>query len=222
MSTNKMICQVILASFIVSSLMAFAQMPTATIIGVVKNKNQRSNSGCGCELLVIWKLDRTRNHDKCLRSRSFRLSALPVGPYESSRGAAAISKQRSEADSPWWWGQEAVLNFALQVGAVAETVECVCGRTIGQHDQWIVRWTGRRTKSRGSASERPQLYRPDPFATRRSAAKSVDCNTNGMRGPGSAAMARRIAIRQLYVGQRPDADPLRRACRIDQRFDTGR
>jgi len=98
---------------------ALAQLPTATILGVV-----RDASGA-----VVPGATLTARNVETGQSRSavsggdgsYRFSALPVGSYEvrvsqSGFQAAVRSGLRLRV------GQEAVVNFALQVGAVEQTI----------------------------------------------------------------------------------------------------
>ncbi len=97
----------------------FAQLPTATILGVVKD-----SSGA-----VVPDVSLTAHHTETGQSRSaqsaadgsFRFSALAVGNYEirvEHPGFQSIVRSGLTLTV----SQEAVLNFTLQVGAIEQTV----------------------------------------------------------------------------------------------------
>ncbi|MBI2817463.1 MAG: TonB-dependent receptor [Acidobacteria bacterium] len=98
---------------------SLAQLPTATILGVV-----RDASGA-----VMPEATLTARHQQTGQTRSaltaadgsYRFSALPVGPYEVRVEHAGF---RSEVRSGLTLtvGQEAVVNFTLELGAVEQTV----------------------------------------------------------------------------------------------------
>src|SRR3989338_5059068 len=105
--------------FVIGTLPALAQLPTATILGVVKDSSGAVVPGAALTVRnVETGLTRTTVAGA---DGSYRFAALPVGPYEvrvehtgfraGLRTGLALSVS-----------QEAVIDFALQVGAVAETV----------------------------------------------------------------------------------------------------
>ncbi len=98
---------------------AFAQLPTATILGVVKD-----STGA-----VVPGVTLTARNTDTAQSRttvsggdgSFRFSALPVGTYEM-RATQSGFKAELRSGLTLTVGQEAVVNFTLEVGAVEQTV----------------------------------------------------------------------------------------------------
>src|SRR5262249_19958600 len=98
----------------------FGQLPTSTILGSV-----RDSSGAIIPGVTIT----VRNTGTSLvrstvsnEDGSYRFPALPVGSYEV-RAEQPGFKTNVQSEVTLAVGQEAVLNFALQVGAAAETVE---------------------------------------------------------------------------------------------------
>ena len=104
---------------LVSASMAVAQLPTATILGVVKDS---SGSVVPDAKLTARNVDtgQTRTTTSATDG-SYRFSALPVGPYEVR---AEISGFETEvrAGLELAVSQEAVVNFSLQIGAVTQTI----------------------------------------------------------------------------------------------------
>jgi len=98
---------------------AFAQLPTATILGVAKDASgavipdvaiTARNTGTGQTRTATTSQD-----------GSYRLSALPVGQYEV-RAEHGGFQTEVRGGLTLDVSQEAVLNFTLQVGAVEQTV----------------------------------------------------------------------------------------------------
>jgi carboxypeptidase family protein/TonB-dependent receptor-like protein len=98
---------------------AVAQLPTASILGVVKD-----SSGA-----VVPDAALTARNSETGQTRaavaavngSFRFSALPVGTYEIKVEHSGFQTEVRK-DITLAVGQEAVINFSLQVGAVEQTV----------------------------------------------------------------------------------------------------
>jgi hypothetical protein len=105
--------------FVCFGLLAHAQLPTATIIGVVKDASGAVIPGVAVTL--------TSSATGLTRSAvtsetgSYRFSALPVGTYDI-RAELAGFQSKVEQGLRVAVGDEAVLNITLEVGAAAETV----------------------------------------------------------------------------------------------------
>ena len=116
---NRMIPVVFLFVLFMGVLRAWAQLPTATILGVV-----RDPSGA-----VVPSVDLTARNVETGQSRrtltgadgSYRLAALPVGNYEVQAQQAGFQTEVRRGLT-LTVGQEAVVNFSLQVGAVEQTI----------------------------------------------------------------------------------------------------
>src|SRR5262249_48018509 len=105
--------------FLLGSSSAFAQLPTATILGVVRDSTgavvpeasvTASNVETGQTRTVVTSGD-----------GSYRIPALPVGSYEVrvERVGFQVQVQKGLTLAV---SQEAVVNFALQMGAIEQTV----------------------------------------------------------------------------------------------------
>ena len=98
---------------------ALAQLPTATILGVVKDASGAVVPGASLTARST-ETGQTRTAVSA-GDGSYRFSALPVGNYEvrveQSGFQAAVRSGFTLAV-----GQEAVVNFTLEVGAVTQTV----------------------------------------------------------------------------------------------------
>jgi hypothetical protein len=106
--------------FLTVSTIALAQLPTVTILGTVQDSTGALVPDAA---ITVRNLDtglaRTGGSDA---GGSYRFAALPVGSYEVRAEREGF---RAEVRSGLTLavGQEAVVNFALQVGAVEQTVE---------------------------------------------------------------------------------------------------
>ena len=113
------VCWNVLFSFLISISVAIAQLPTATILGVVHDS---SGAVVPEAALTARNLDtgaiRTTTSG---RDGSFRLSALPVGNYELK---VEHSGFRAEVRSGLLLtiAQEAVVHFTLEVGPIEQTI----------------------------------------------------------------------------------------------------
>jgi hypothetical protein len=112
---------VIALSFSLLSMgrLAMAQLPTATILGTIKDSTGAVVPGAGLTAKnVETGLTRTAASDE---DGSYRFSAMPVGTYEVR---VELGGFRTEVRSGLTLAvsEEAVVNFALQVGAVDQTV----------------------------------------------------------------------------------------------------
>ena len=111
---------VFLLAVFLSAAASFAQLPTATILGVV-----RDSTGA-----VIPRATLTARNTGTGQTRStvsgangaYRLAALPVGHYEVEVEQTGF-QSTVRTGLQLTVGQEAVVNFTLQVGAVQERVE---------------------------------------------------------------------------------------------------
>ena len=105
--------------FLVSASGAIAQLPTATILGVVKD-----SSGAVLPNAKLTARDVETGQTRTASSAadgSYRFPAVPVGAYEvlaESDGFQTEARKGLELTV----SQEAVVNFTLQVGAVTQTV----------------------------------------------------------------------------------------------------
>jgi carboxypeptidase family protein/TonB-dependent receptor-like protein len=109
-----------LALLLLAGLQSFAQLPTGTILGTVKDPSE--------SVVANAKITVTNADTGATRTSTsggdgaFRFSALPVGNYQIEISAAgfptAVQKGITLAV-----GQELVLNFTLKVGSVSETVD---------------------------------------------------------------------------------------------------
>src|SRR3990172_38908 len=98
---------------------ASAQLPTATILGTVKD-----NSGAvipGATITVRNVETGSSRTVVSTRDGSYRFSALPVGNYEL-RGENPGVQSVIRSGLTLSVGQEAVVNFTLEVGAVEQTI----------------------------------------------------------------------------------------------------
>src|SRR5262245_9831852 len=113
----------LLSSFVLMvafASIALAQLPTGTILGTVKDGTgaivpgvpmTATNTGTGLIRMAV------SNEDG-----SYRFPALPVGSYEV-RAEAPGFQAAVRTGLTLAVGQDAVVNFTLEVGAVTETVE---------------------------------------------------------------------------------------------------
>ena len=105
---------------VVVASLAFAQLPTGTILGTV-----RDGSGA---LIPGTTLTATNIETGLSRTAfagddgSYRLAALPVGRYEV-RAMLEGFQSALRSGLTLTVGQEAVVNFTLEVGAVSQTIE---------------------------------------------------------------------------------------------------
>src|SRR3990167_4613628 len=104
---------------VVTSL-AFAQMPTATILGVVKDSSGAVVPDVALTARSV-ETGQTRTAVSAADG-SYRLPALAVGAYEV-RAEHAGFQTAVRSGLTLSVSQEAVVNFALEVGAVTQTVE---------------------------------------------------------------------------------------------------
>ena len=96
-----------------------AQLPTGTILGTVKDAQGNLLVGATVTVHNDAGLSRTFATDE---SGYYRFPALPVGMYAISISQTGFKKE-SIGQITLTVGQEAVLNFTLQVGNVSETVQ---------------------------------------------------------------------------------------------------
>jgi hypothetical protein len=99
--------------------LALAQLPVATILGVVKDS---SGAVVPDATVVVRNVDTGQTRTATTGADgSYRFNALPVGHYEV-RVAHSGFQTAIRSGMTLTVAQEAVVNFALQVGAVSETV----------------------------------------------------------------------------------------------------
>ncbi|MGC2332091.1 MAG: TonB-dependent receptor, partial [Candidatus Acidiferrales bacterium] len=110
--------------FIVGASLAFAQLPTGAILGTVDDSSGASVPGAA---LTVRNVDTNQTRTTVSDSSgSYRFPALPVGNYE-----IRVEKQGFKAairtGVTLVVAQQAVINFALEVGAVSQQVVVVGG-----------------------------------------------------------------------------------------------
>ena len=110
---------VLLTGWLAAGLAAHAQQPTGTILGTVKDATGGVIPGTSITV--------TNTQTGFVRSAltsqdgSYRLPALPVGIYQIAVEHPGFQRE-TRSDLTLNIGQEAVLNFSLQVGAVEQTI----------------------------------------------------------------------------------------------------
>ena len=110
----------VLAVFLIGGSLAIGQLPTGTILGVVKDSTGAVVPDATLTARnVETGLTRTATSGT---DGSYRFSALPVGNYEITVEHPGFQKQ-VQTGLTLTVAQEAVANFSLQVGAVEQTVE---------------------------------------------------------------------------------------------------
>jgi hypothetical protein len=98
---------------------AIAQLPTATILGVVKD-----NTGAVIPETAVTARNTETGQTRTTTTNadgSYRLPALPVGPYEV-RAERAGFQTAIQTNLTLVVSQEAVLNFQLQLGTIEQTI----------------------------------------------------------------------------------------------------
>ena len=106
--------------FIIAVSVSLAQMPTATILGAVRDASGAVIPGVSLTARNL-ETGQTRTAATGLDG-SYRFSAMPVGSYEV-RAEHAGFRSAARMGLTLSVSQEAVVNFALEVGAVEQTVE---------------------------------------------------------------------------------------------------
>jgi hypothetical protein len=96
-----------------------SQLPTGTILGVVKDNAENVIVGAKVTVHNDEGLTRTYTTDS---TGAFRFPALPVGKYGIEIAQTGF-KKITVKDVSLAVGQEAVMNFTMQVGSVSESVE---------------------------------------------------------------------------------------------------
>ena len=105
---------------IVMTLPSVAQLPTGTVLGTV-----RDSTGAVVPSATVTVRNTETGLTRTAQSSadgSYRFAALPVGTYEI-RAEQAGFRTEVRSGMSLAVGQEAVVNFALQVGAIEQTVE---------------------------------------------------------------------------------------------------
>ena len=106
-------------TLLLMAIPAFAQLPTATILGTVRDASGAVVPGAAVTAKnVDTGNSRTANTES---DGSYRFSALPVGNYEVDIEHAGFSKE-TRTGLTLTVGQEAVVNVTLNVGTAAQTV----------------------------------------------------------------------------------------------------
>ena len=106
--------------FIMAVSVSQAQLPTATILGAVRDASGSVIPGVSLTARNL-ETGQTRTAATALDG-SYRFSALPVGSYEV-RAEQAGFRSAARMGLTLSVSQEAVVNFALEVGAIEQTVE---------------------------------------------------------------------------------------------------
>ena len=100
--------------------MAFAQLPTGTILGVVKDAS--GSTVPGADVSITNTENGAIRHLTTGGDGSYRANALPVGSYEIKVGRDGF-KTAERSGVKLEVSQEAVVNIALEVGTAQQTVE---------------------------------------------------------------------------------------------------
>jgi len=109
----------VLAVVLFAAVPVFAQLPTATILGSVKDPSGALVAGAS---VTVQNVDTgTSRSISTDESGAYRLVALPVGHYDLKVEAPGF-KPTTRKGFVLDVGEEAVLNFALEVGSTSETV----------------------------------------------------------------------------------------------------
>src|SRR3990172_5783570 len=113
------LCLVALFLCWVTTAVVWAQMPTATVLGVVKDATGAVVPNAS---LTARNLDTGQTRRSVAGTDgSYRLSALPVGTYEI-RAEQPGFRAALHTGLTLTVAQEAVVNFTLEVGAIEQTV----------------------------------------------------------------------------------------------------
>jgi hypothetical protein len=111
--------------FVASSYL-FAQVPTGTILGTVKDAKGAVVVGATVTVQNDEGLSRTFTTDG---TGFYRFPALPVGKYDITVNQSGFKKE-SASNVTLTVDQQAVMNFTLQVGNVSETVQVTSENTV--------------------------------------------------------------------------------------------
>ena len=109
----------LLSAMVGTASFAFAQLPTGTILGVVRDATGLTPGATLTATNTETGLSRSTVSDE---DGSYRFAALPVGRYEV-RVALEGFQSAVRSGLTLTVGQEAVVNFTLEVGAITQTVE---------------------------------------------------------------------------------------------------
>lgn len=109
---------VLVSLVFLASLYLYAQLPTGTILGTVKDPSGNVIAGATVTVHNDEGLTRSFTTDS---TGFYRFPALPVGKYDITVNQAGFKKE-STSNVTLTVDQQAVMNFTLQVGNVSETV----------------------------------------------------------------------------------------------------
>ena len=112
---------------LLSAPAAPAQLPTAAVSGYV-----RDSSGALIPQATVTASNRETGQTRTASAGAdghYKIGALPVGAYDIKVEAASF-QQEVKTDLVLTGGQEAVLNFSLAVGALAEAVTVMRARPL--------------------------------------------------------------------------------------------
>jgi hypothetical protein len=114
------ICLVVTLACLIGSTASFGQLPTATVLGTVKDQSGALLPG----VTVIARNTDTNDTRKAVAGAdgSYRFDALPVGNYEIRADQAGF-KAEVRSGLTLTVGQQQNLDFALMVGSATEQVE---------------------------------------------------------------------------------------------------
>src|SRR3989338_5495825 len=119
-SLPKLLCGlVVLLAFAIVEHSALSQLPTATILGTVKDASGAVVPGASLTARST-ETGQTRTVVSA-GDGSYRFSGLPVGGYEV-RVEQSGFQSAVRSGLTLTVGQEAVINFTLEVGAVTQTI----------------------------------------------------------------------------------------------------
>ena len=113
-------CALFLLAIVGFSAFALAQLPTGTILGDVRDPAGSLIPGAMVTAKNV-ENGQTRTATSS-SSGTYRFSALPVGAYEVRVGASGFQTE-ARTGVTLEVGQEAIVNFALKVGELTQTVE---------------------------------------------------------------------------------------------------
>ena len=209
-----------------STALGIAQLPTAAILGTVKDSSGATVPDTAVTVRnVNTGLTRTENS---AADGSYRFVALPVGTYEVR---AEHTGFRAEVHSSVTLaiGQEALVNFTLEVGAIEQTVEVTAeaplvnttsgslGGLVGEQQVADLPLNGRNYVDLTLLQPGVTQHRQTSFGCARcqSARDGRECPSHLRTGRGAVSTAWEKAIRVTGGGLEPEGKTHRRNPRIE-------
>src|SRR4051812_49094490 len=120
MSSNKLLLGLLLSAVVtLVSIQARAQVANGNISGTIKDASGAVVSGA-----TVTATNRERGITRTMQTGPdgyYRFSSVPVGPYDVKAEMSGFQTQ-TQQNLNLAVGQDAVINFAMTVGAVQETV----------------------------------------------------------------------------------------------------